>query len=50
MSDLLETAIKAHGGLERWNQLDTVSARLVQGGALWALKGQEGSSTTSSSR
>jgi hypothetical protein len=42
MSDLLETAIEAHGGLERWNQLDTVSARLAQGGALWALKGQDG--------
>jgi hypothetical protein len=42
MSDLLETAIEAHGGLERWNQLSTVSARLIQGGALWALKGQPG--------
>ena len=42
MSDLLETVIEAHGGLERWNQLDTVSARLAQGGALWALKGQDG--------
>ena len=37
--DLLETVIEAHGGLERWGQLHTVSARLVQGGALWALKG-----------
>jgi hypothetical protein len=42
MNDLLAIAIKAHGGLERWNQLNTVSARLIQGGALWALKGQEG--------
>src|SRR6476660_4062147 len=42
MSDLLETVIDAHGGLERWNQLDRVSARLAQGGALWALKGQAG--------
>jgi hypothetical protein len=42
MGDLLETAIEAHGGLERWNQLDSVSARLIQGGALWALKGQPG--------
>ena len=40
MSDLLETVIDAHGGMERWNQLHQVSARLVQGGALWALKGQ----------
>jgi hypothetical protein len=42
MSDLLETVIEAHGGLERWNQLNNVSARLFQGGALWALKGQAG--------
>jgi len=42
MSNLLETVIEAHGGLERWSQLETVSARLVQGGALWALKGQPG--------
>jgi hypothetical protein len=42
MTDLLETVIEAHGGLDRWNQLDSVSARLVQGGILWAVKGQEG--------
>lgn len=42
MTDLLDTVIEAHGGLERWSQLDAVSARLVQGGALWALKGQQG--------
>ena len=42
MIDLLKTAIEAHGGLERWNQLNSVSARLTQGGALWALKGQAG--------
>src|SRR5437879_4017719 len=42
MSDLLETVIEAHGGLERWNQLNNVSTRLIQGGALWALKGQPG--------
>jgi len=33
MSDLLETVIEAHGGLERWNQLDAISARLTQSGA-----------------
>ena len=42
MNDLLETAIEAHGGLARWNELDRVTARLIQGGALWALKGQPG--------
>ena len=26
-SDLLDTGIEAHGGLERWRQLDSVSAR-----------------------
>jgi hypothetical protein len=41
-SDLLETVTEAHGGLERWNQLDTISARLIQGGVLWAAKGQAG--------
>jgi hypothetical protein len=41
-SELLNTVIDAHGGLERWNQLDAVSARLIQSGAEWALKGQEG--------
>jgi hypothetical protein len=42
MGDLLETVLEAHGGLERWNQLDSVSARLTQGGVLWAVKGQAG--------
>jgi hypothetical protein len=50
MNDLLETVIEAHGGLERWNQLSSVSARLIQGGALWALKVRQEFSTTSSSR
>ena len=42
MSDLATLAIDAHGGLDRWRQLKTVSARLVQGGVLWQLKGQNG--------
>jgi hypothetical protein len=42
MSDLLETVIEAHGGLERWNQLDAVSVHGVNGGALWGVKGQAG--------
>jgi len=42
MNDLLETAIEAHGGLERWKQLNSVSARLIQGGVLWPFKGQPG--------
>jgi hypothetical protein len=42
MTELLDIVIEAHGGLERWNQLDAISARLIQGGALWELKGQPG--------
>jgi hypothetical protein len=42
MSDLLDTVLEAHGGLDRWNTLDQVSARLSQDGALWALKGHPG--------
>jgi hypothetical protein len=42
MRNLLETVIEAHGGLQRWRELDAVSARLVQGGALWRVKGQQG--------
>jgi hypothetical protein len=49
MPDLLATVIEAHGGLARWNQLDSVSARLIQGGALWTLKARPASSTMSSS-
>jgi hypothetical protein len=42
MSDLLGTVLEAHGGLSRWTELESVSAHLVQGGALWGLKGQPG--------
>jgi hypothetical protein len=42
MNDLASLAIDGHGGLERWRQLKSVSARLRQGGVLWQLKGQSG--------
>jgi hypothetical protein len=42
MSDLLDLAITAHGGIGQWNQLRTITARLTQGGALWGLKGKAG--------
>lgn len=42
MDDLARLAINAHGGLDRWRKLRRVSARLVNGGALWAMKGKEG--------
>jgi hypothetical protein len=40
MTRLKELAIEAHGGLQRWQQFEQVSADLVQGGVLWPLKGQ----------
>src|SRR5258708_33979640 len=42
MSDLAALAMDAHGGLDRWRTLKTISARLFQGGVLWPLKGQDG--------
>jgi hypothetical protein len=42
MHKLAEFAIKAHGGLARWNTFRTVSADLLQGGVLWSLKGKAG--------
>ena len=42
MSDLLDLAVAARGGLERWNTLRTITLELSVGGALWDLKGQTG--------
>lgn len=42
MNELLELAIAAHGGLDRWHSYRTVSLELSVGGALWHLKGQAG--------
>jgi hypothetical protein len=42
MANLLDEVIDAHGGLDRWNQLDQVRAHLIQGGVVWALKGHAG--------
>ena len=41
MDDLLEFAIEAHGGLERWRQFNEVRANVSITGALWHLKGQQ---------
>ena len=41
MTNLLELAVAAHGGLDRFNQFKTVSAHLVLGGRMWSLKGWE---------
>jgi hypothetical protein len=40
MNDLLALAIKAHGGLKRWHELQSVSAHLDNGGVIWLMKGQ----------
>ena len=42
MTDLLDFVVEAHGGLKRWDELDTVSAHLIQGGVTWEMVGQKG--------
>lgn len=39
MSDLLELAVAAHGGWERWRQLRRLAARISVGGGMWHVKG-----------
>jgi hypothetical protein len=38
MNDLLESAVAAHGGLDRWNQVKSITVDASITGALWALK------------
>ena len=40
MNDLLELAIKAHGGLERWSSVASINAPASITGAIWYVKGQ----------
>jgi hypothetical protein len=40
-TDLVAFAMDAQGGLDRWRTFKSVSAHLMQGGALWKLKGHE---------
>ena len=42
MNSLIQLALNAHGGLERWRRFEHVSAHLRNGGVLWALKNQQG--------
>jgi hypothetical protein len=42
MKALLEEVVTAHGGLGRWNQLQSVRAHLHQDGVFWGLKGHQG--------
>ena len=45
LSPLAQKIIDAHGSVDRWQKFDQVSARLHQGGALWAIKGHDGTLT-----
>jgi hypothetical protein len=39
MNDLLESAVAAHGGLDRWNQISSITVDASITGALWYVKG-----------
>ena len=39
MNDLLESAVAAHGGLDRWNQVTAITVDASITGALWHVKG-----------
>ncbi len=41
-TDRLDHVVEANGGLQRWNELDTVSARLAQGDVTWEMVSQKG--------
>src|SRR4051794_8440720 len=40
MNDLLECAVAAHGGLDRWNQVNSITVDACITGALWHVKGK----------
>jgi len=40
MNDLLDSAVAAHGGLHRWNQVRSIAFDASITGAFWHLKGQ----------
>ena len=42
MTDLLDFALEANGGLDRWNSFTRLRAELDVGGAIWAVKQQPG--------
>lgn len=42
MNELLELAIAAHGGLERWIAISQITADVSIGGSLWTAKGKAG--------
>lgn len=42
MTELLDVAVEAHGGLDRWNQLNSIKAKLTVAGAIWEFKQKPG--------
>ena len=40
MNELLSLAIKAHGGLDRWQKVKTIEATASITGAIWYVKGR----------
>jgi hypothetical protein len=40
MNDLLDIAVDAHGGLARWNEVDSIEIDVSITGAIWYVKGQ----------
>ena len=40
MNNLLERAVAAHGGLDRWNQVNSITVGASITGALWHVKGK----------
>ncbi|MGA8332178.1 MAG: hypothetical protein WB777_23250 [Mycobacterium sp.] len=50
MSDLLEVAVSAHGGLGRWDSVTSIDVAASITGATWFVKGRVMRSGTSDSR
>jgi hypothetical protein len=42
MNELLKLAIKAQGGLDQWRKFNTFTARFINSGELWTMKGHGG--------
>jgi enoyl-CoA hydratase/carnithine racemase len=42
MTDLLRLVLDAHGGLDRWHDIGTLTVHARVGGELWGRRGQEG--------
>src|SRR5271168_2655616 len=40
MDDLLQTAVAAHGGLKRWNEINAIKVAASITGAIWFVKNQ----------